>query len=107
MIQKIFYLSSYETKLPKGHCILNIQGNFYQFPGKVAEFPTLAEQLAWCVVTQKPKDGTISKLQERATETIAGWKKKVGKGPTGSGYLASKVPPNFIEVEMFFMTFSI
>lgn len=49
-------------------------------------------------MTQKVKDGTISKLQERASETIAGLKKKMGKGPTGSGYLASKVPPNFIEV---------
>ena len=68
--------------------------------GKAAEFSTLAEQLAWCVVTEKPKDGTISKLQERATETIAGLKKKIGKGPTGTGYFGSKVPPNFIEVEI-------
>jgi hypothetical protein len=65
----------------------------------------LAEQLAWCVVTQKPKDGTISKLQERATETIAGWKKKMGKGPTGTGYMASKIPANFIEVGMPFFVF--
>lgn len=71
-----------------------------QFAGKVAEFPTLAEQLAWCVVTQKPKDGTISKLQQRATDTVAGWKKKAGKGPTGTGFLASKIPPNYIEVSM-------
>ena len=66
--------------------------------GKVAELPTLSEQLAWCVVTQKPKDDMISKLQQRAEETIAGLKKKVGKGATGTGYIGSKVSPNFIEV---------
>ena len=59
--------------------------------GKAAEFPTLAEQMAWCVVTEKPKDGIISKLQERAKETIAGIKKKM---PLGKG------PPNLIEVEI-------
>ncbi|XP_046864470.1 uncharacterized protein LOC124458519 isoform X3 [Xenia sp. Carnegie-2017] len=60
---------------------------------KVSQFSTLGEKLAWCVVTQKPKNGTISKLQKRATEfceTI--WKK--------SGYFGSKVPPNFIKVEL-------
>ncbi|XP_028398947.1 uncharacterized protein LOC114522461 isoform X2 [Dendronephthya gigantea] len=68
--------------------------------GKAAEFATLAEQLVWCVVAQKPKDGKIANLQERAAATIAGWKQKAGKGPTGTGYLGSKVPPNFVEVEI-------
>lgn len=31
----------------------------------------------------------------------------MGKGPTGTGYLASKVPPNFIEVNMTLMNHDI
>ncbi|XP_028399283.1 uncharacterized protein LOC114522739 [Dendronephthya gigantea] len=68
--------------------------------GKAAKFATLAEKLVWCVVAQKPEDGKIANLQERAAATIAEWKQKAGKGPTGNGYLGSKVPPNFVEVEI-------
>lgn len=68
--------------------------------GKASELSTLGEQLAWCVVTQKAEDGVISRLQQSAANAAAAVKQKAGKGPTGTGYLASKVPPNFIEIEL-------
>lgn len=57
----------------------------------------MEEKLAWFVVTRKPGDGIISRLQQCAEKAAALLKKK---GPTGTGYLASKVPPNFIQVAM-------